>query len=255
MNRIEEQAKHFESISSRYYESRQGRNHLLLKNLLWNYFFEGKSHLRKENLLVLEPMCGYAEGKGILERGLGIDVLYEGFDYSDAMLDAARKLHPGIEVAKVDITSFEPNKLYDLIILIGGLHHVPDFVGVALKTMFRSIREGGCMISFEPTQNNTLFSLARQSIYRKNGLFDSRTERAFDLTDLNRFYQEAGFRIEDQIYPGLLSYILYYNPDAFPFLNFGTQRVVKSLFSLDSLFFRSLVGRKLSFATLTLLRK
>ena len=72
---------------------------------------------------------------------------------------------------------------------------------------------------------------------------------------LNALYLSGGFNIIDQFYPGLLSYILYYNPDAFSFLNIGNKLIVKALFTVDKYFFRNIIGRLFSFATLSILKK
>ncbi len=81
------------------------------------------------------------------------------------------------------------------------------------------------------------------------------TEEAFNLPDLNRFYEASGFKLADQIYPGLLAYIMYYNPDAFPGLNIGPESLVKMMFALEKYFYSNWIGGKLSFATLSLLHK
>jgi hypothetical protein len=57
------------------------------------------------------------------------------------------------------------------------------------------------------------------------------------------------------MYPGLAAYVLYYNPDAFPALNFGGPETVRRLFALERPFLRSAAARTLSFATLSLWRK
>jgi hypothetical protein len=114
---------------------------------------------------------------------------------------------------------------------------------------------GGYFINFEPAHDNFLFRKIRKYIYEKNSLFDAETECAYDLEELNRFYSRAGLNLVDQMYPGLLGYILYYNPDAFPWLNMGTESWVRWLFRLEKYFYRTRVGKRMSFATLSLLKK
>ena len=114
---------------------------------------------------------------------------------------------------------------------------------------------GGHFISLEPTHNNALLRAIRTRIYRKNALFDAGTERGFEFDDLSNCFHRNGFALEDQIYAGLSSYVLYYNPDAFPSLNIGGAGMVRFLFGLDSLCFRNWIGRAFSFATLSLWRK
>ena len=200
-------------------------------------------------------MCGYGEGKDILEKHLGIKILYSGFDYSKNLVEKVKKLDPEADVVEMDITKFVPSKEYDLIIIIGGLHHVPYHVDDVIGNLRKSLTENGYLIYFEPTHNNFLFRKIRERIYKKNSFFDNDTERAFELKKINQVFLGHNFKIIDQIYPGLFSYILYYNPDAFPFLNRGGEWLVKTIFGFDKLFFRNFIGRKLSFATITLLQK
>ena len=124
-----------------------------------------------------------------------------------------------------------------------------------MQRLATALKPGGYMINLEPTQNNPLYRWARNRIYRENELFDDETEQAFDLPELNALYRDAGLEIRDQMYPGLLAYIMYYNPDAFPALNIGSSKSVRTLFTLEKSFYRSWPARIFSFATLTLLQK
>ena len=254
MNDIEQQRVHFESVANRYMESRQNANHLLLKNLIWSHFLRDKQWRRP--LRVLEPMCGYAEGLKILEFHVGGLINYTGFDISQTLVEHVRRSRPDVNVRVQDVTSFEiGDDSYDLIILIGGLHHVYRHLDSVLDRLSMALAPGGYFINFEPTHNNVVFRYVRGRIYKKNSLFDSDTERGFDLRDYNHAFTSRSFEQVDQIYPGLLSYVLYYNPDAFPMLNIGGERLVRALFAVDQLFFRNWIGRSLSFATLSLWRK
>jgi len=255
MDDREQQREHFESVSARYFNARQHENHLLLKKLLWDHFLAGKAHILPEGADVLEAMCGYSEGKSILEARFPHRFAYSGFDYSRQLVERAQQRFPGARIFVADATRFEEPDSCDLLILIGGLHHVYRHTDDVLARLYRAVRPKGHFINFEPTHNNFVFRKLRERIYARNSLFDADTERAYELEELNAAYRRAGFRIEDQIYPGLLSYVLYYNPDAFPRLNLGGARSVRTAFEVDRPFFRSWPGRHLSFATLSLLAK
>ncbi|MFC5046826.1 methyltransferase domain-containing protein [Aquimarina hainanensis] len=249
---IEQQREHFENISEKYYNARRATNHLCLKKLMWHFFFKNKKHLKNQQLSVLEPMCGYSEGKSILEENIGNLGSYEGFDYSSVLIKKVKEKNPALHVYVQDISTFKSDKKFDIIIIIGGLHHVPSMCEQVVENLKNNLKEGGSFILLEPTHNNIIFRKIRERIYKKNELFDQETEKAFILKDLNQMFLKNGYTLKDQIYPGLLSYILFYNPDAFPFLNIGGKGLVKLLFRIDSLFFRNYIGRKLSFATLSL---
>ena len=254
-DKVERQREHFDNIAHRYYVARRHENHLLLKRLIWNDFFSDKDFLKVPGLHVLEAMCGYADGKAILEENLGVAIRYSGFDYSGSVIERLNSLKPDLHVFQQDITTFSSTDSYDAILLIGGLHHVPDAASAAVKTLAASLRSGGYFINLEPTNGNWLFGKIRERIYRGNELFDQQTERAFDVDELFSMFRNAGLGLVDATYPGLLSYVLYCNPDAFPALNVGGTRLVRLLYYLERPILRLSIARLLSFATLTLWRK
>lgn len=254
MDYIERQHEHFDSIAEKYFNERQTETSLLLKDLMWDYFFKNKEYL-KSSTLVLEPMCGFGEGKKIIEKNLNAHICYDGFDYSQNIIDIAKKQKPDLNIYQMNILDMNIKNKYDLVIVIGGLHHIYRNIDEILIKIYDSLKPGGYFICFEPTNNIFITRLIREKIYKSNSLFDSETEKDFSLISLNNSFKQAKFDVVDQIYPGLLSYILFYNPDAFPRLNIGGKFLVKALFNLDNFFFRNNIGKKLSFATLTLLRK
>ena len=255
MNSVDQQRKHFESISEKYFDARQNPNHLLYKQLICEQFFKRNSFVLQHGAKVIEPMCGYSEGKAILEDHCRSDFEYTGFDFSRPLVERAKEKFPSANIYVQDVTKFEGQEQFDLMILIGGLHHVYAHVSLVLKRLSSALKPGGYLINLEPTQNNPVYRWVRQRIYKKNDLFDDETEQAFDLSELNDLYCDAGLVIRDQMYPGLLAYIMYYNPDAFPALNIGSAKAVRSLFALERAFYRSWLARKMSFATLSLLQK
>jgi SAM-dependent methyltransferase len=254
MDKIERQKIHFDNIAEKYFNARQDKKNIYLKNLIWKYFFKCiKSDFVFNK--VLEPMCGYAEGKKILELQFGNKFEYTGFDYSQVLVDKVKKQYPDINIFHEDIVKFNNSEKYDLILIIGGLHHIPDYVDKVIKNLKNHLTDKGYFIVFEPTHNNKIFEIIRSKIYRRNILFDSKTERAFKLRELNNYFRKNDFKIIEQIYPGLISYILWYNPDAFPLLNLNSIRLLKMFFNIDKLFFKNFIGKYFSFATLTLYQK
>lgn len=254
-SKIEQQRQHFNNISNRYKAARSGDNHRLLKELIWNEFLKDKHVLRSHGLRVLEPMCGFADGKTILEHHLDTKIDYTGFDYSDAVVATVNRDNPGVVVTCADVTVYQPEDVFDLIILLGGLHHVPDHAEAVVTRMTRCLRPGGHFINLEPTSGNPLFNWMRNRIYDRNSLFDEQTEQGFDHDAYISMFQSAGLKSVDLFYPGLLSYVLYYNPDAFPWLNVGGPNTVHRIFNAERRLFRTWLGRVMGFATLSLWEK
>ncbi len=252
---VEQQRKHFDQISDQYFSARKDPNHLLLKDLIWAGFLRRNRDIGNSMNRVLEPMCGMAEGQEILARHLGKGFDYAGFDYSESMVEIARTRKPELDITWNDVTTYKaPEEPFDVVILIGGLHHVYSKTRDVLRNLSGALRPRGYFISLEPTHNNALARWVRRRIYVDNPLFDADTEQGFEYEDLERHFAETGYVKVDQVYPGLLAYVLYYNPDAFPALNVGGGFLVRTLFAIDKWFWRGWIGRKLSFATLSLWR-
>lgn len=253
----ERQKEHFENISKTYFEARQNEKHLLYKKLMWGFFFKKtKKFFIKKSYICLEPMCGYAEGYEILTNLGNINIhYYKGFDYSEEMVRIAKEKYQDLNIVHGNILEYKDDNKYDLVILIGGLHHVCNHVDIAIDNLSRVMQRGALFISFEPTHNNILFKKIRERIYKSHPFFDDENERGFELKELNDLFIKHGFEKLEQIYPGLLGYVLYYNPDAFKKLNIGNKSTVNLIFNIENKFYDNFIGKYLSFATLSLWRK
>ncbi len=252
---ISRQQAHFDSIADNYFAARRNANHLLLKDLMWRDFLAHHDDLRRDGLKVLEAMCGFGDGKVIVEKALGIEVTYTGFDFSNSVVARMQETRPELNIHQADVTQYEPRDQYDLVVLLGGLHHVHHAAAEAVKRVSAAVRPGGYMLNFEPTDGNPFFRWVREKIYQRNNLFDEQTERGFSVKELFSLFEDAGLKCAEVAWPGLASYVLYYNPDAFPSLNLGGERAVRTAFALDRPFFRTPIGRFFSFATLSLWRR
>lgn len=255
MNKADKQNEHFKQISQEYYEARKNKNHLKYKELLFQYMLKDIDVDQTRRLMILEPMCGYGEGEKIIRTYLTENFAYEGFDYSDTLIQKAKENRPEINIYKQDVTKFHSSQKYDVIILLGGIHHVPDYAESVCRSLADALKKDGLFISFEPTNNNVFVQLVRNIIYRRNHLFDEGTERAFSLKQFNRIFTRNGLRVKKQYYPGLLSYILYYNPDAFPILNIGNEKTVECIFKVERRLYDNFIGRLFSFCTFSIFIK
>lgn len=249
---IDRQREHFNSIAARYHAERNSPNHLYLKKLMWGRILGDITRFCGRRIDVLEPMCGFSDGLQIAGY-LSDQVSYSGFDFSDTVVSMLKSERPELNIWHADATQYEPPpQAFDVIVLIGGLHHTPDHAASIVSRLAKGLRPQGLFISYEPTSGNPLFRKVRARIYKKNSLFDEKTERDFRVDELLRFFSDEGLRPIKVRYPGLLSYVLFYNPDAFPALNVGGNWLVKTTFELDRLFYGNRIGRWLSFATLSI---
>lgn len=253
---IEQQKNHFNSIAEKYETARNGETHLLIKKLIWHHCLKGIPINRNKKYRVLEAMCGFAEGGELIIKHLGLNIDYVGFDYSDAVVNSLKNKRPELEIYQEDATQYLPEEsMFDIIILIGGLHHVPNHAEQVVRNLSKGLKKDGMFINFEPTYGNPLNQWVRKKIYQKNELFDEETERDFSVSELKMFFEAANMAPLRVRHPGLLSYVLFYNPDAFPLLNIGGKWLVKLSFFIDRLFYRNFIGACFSFATLSVWQK
>ena len=257
MNKSEKQREHFNKISERYISGRQNKNHLAYKDVMWQKVFSEIQKIQSDfrGMRVLEAMSGECE---ILLRfhDQFPEVRLFGFDYSDAMVESARKKNGNIaNIFQADVLKWNEPEKYDIIVIIGGLHHVPDSAATALKNVYDSLKPGGLFVNFEPTHNFFLFRWIREKIYKKNSLFEESSERGFNLKDYEFLLNQTGFKNHFVMYNGLLGYVLYYNPDAFPWLNIGTGRIASFFSKIDMLLGRTVLGKIFSFASFSISRK
>ena len=253
--RIDRQRRHFDSIAERYETARAHPNHLCLRELIWTELFKGKALHLPDPVSVLEPMCGFADGRRILTENLKVSIEYHGFDFSTEVISRLRKKDPSIDVWEQDVTTFHTDTKFDFLIILGGLHHVPHAAGKVVANLVECLKPGGLFINLEPTHGNGLFERIRSWIYKRNSLFDEETERAFSVEELCGFFERAGLENVDIFYPGMLAYVMYYNPDSFPSLNIGGPRLVRAIWSLERRLVRGGIARRLSFATLSMWRR
>ncbi|NBI57905.1 methyltransferase domain-containing protein [Lachnospiraceae bacterium] len=246
------QKESFNKRAEKYYKLRNGKRQILLRNLLFQDLFR-EIKIKKKKIMVLEPMCGYGEGKRIIEKYFDNEICYEGFDYSDEIVKFAINYTEGGQIYIQDVTSFTSSKKYDIIMIIGGLHHVPDYSMKVMSNLSGLLNQDGIFINVEPTYNNVLYKYLFS--YIKNINFDEKTERRFSLKELNHIYSSCGLRIKTQMNAGLLAYLLWYNPNAFPFLNKGNSTLIKKVYRFDRLFMYNCIGRLLSMATFSVLEK
>lgn len=248
----EAQREHFNSIAKQYEAGRKDKNHIWIKNAIWHRCLTSVSSFLPKQFSMFEAMCGYAEGYDLISKHFEVPERYLGVDYSDDIVEAVNSNRNDIVVIHGDITNYVfDGKQYDLIVLIGGLHHVPDHAAGVVKAMAEGLKPGGVFINFEPTHNNFIYKKIREWVYERNAIFDEGTEHDFSTQELESFFVDAGLKNIYWHNAGLAAYTLFYNPYAFPWLNLGGEGFVRFMYSLDELVSDSFLGRKLSFATMS----
>jgi 2-polyprenyl-3-methyl-5-hydroxy-6-metoxy-1,4-benzoquinol methylase len=108
---------------------------------------------------VLEVGCGGGFSARYLD---GAYETYTGVDYSEELIRYAREVNggPGRSFVCANAKDFAPGRTYDVVVMIGVLHHMPD-PRSALDRMRALLSPGGVLVVNEPQRGNPAISALR----------------------------------------------------------------------------------------------
>ncbi len=258
MSDIEQQREHFDAIASHYLEARKSPRHVYLRDHTWQFALTDEIVEllpRDQPVKMLEPMCGACEGRQLIEGRLNRNVEYSGFDYSDAMVAEALSRYPSAKIWTQDVTQYEADEEYDLIMLVGALHHVADHAPDVVSRLGKALKPGGIFVLSEPVHNNPLFRWVRETIYQRNEAFDAETERGFTTRELNEIFEAAGLSQVSALYPSLLAYVFWGCPEAFPALDKGPMALVRTYVKMERHLWHTTLAKYLTFGMYSVYRK
>jgi SAM-dependent methyltransferase len=147
---------------------------------------------------VLSIGCGAGLWEGILA---GYVKCVVGLDISVNAVERARTRCSAIHNVSFNVLDVTiqgdalPENGFDAVCLFGFLHHIPDAVLPAvLTTLARTLRPGGIVYSFDPSQRRLIGRFKRlvRSTYAH---FHSPDERELDARELERWYADSGFQV------------------------------------------------------------
>lgn len=186
--RSRSEKEHFDSIASQYVKKDIFPPSRAARRLRVKQTVSGIGDPAPSDILEIGCGAGYAS-----EYLKGLYKSFTGIDFSGALIDLAGSIHkgPDVEFLKADLYKFESGKKFDLIILIGVLHHMVD-IPLALKVCRGLLKPGGVIVVNEPQDANILVGLVRK--------FRSKFDKAYssDQEELNRrelvkLFGDAGF--------------------------------------------------------------
>ncbi|MBN1197324.1 MAG: methyltransferase domain-containing protein [Candidatus Aminicenantes bacterium] len=139
---------------------------------------------------LLEVGCGAGYASAYLR---GRYASYTGVDHSGKLIDIARARHQGagVQFVHADLMRFDTQESFDLVLMIGVLHHLED-IPAAVRKIRVLLKPGGCIAVNEPQPANPLISLLRWIRKRVDPGY-SRDQRELPRREIEAVFKQAGF--------------------------------------------------------------
>ena len=155
---------------------------------------------------VLEAMCGSGHSTGyLLERGARVT----GLDVSEQAIALFRRKWPQCDALVGDLLQHDlPPESFDVVAIVGGLHHVHPNVEAAVAEIWKLLKPNGLFCFSEP-HTGSLLDHVRRWWYRRDRLFED-NESAIDVTRLRRSV-EGQFAFLSERYFGNVAHTLVLN--------------------------------------------
>lgn len=179
----------FDAISPKYLEkdlapqSAVARKHRLLSSLQ-NVAFD-------KDTRVLEEGCGAGFSVQYLDKPYAE---YVGVDYSQGLIDYANQFNssPKAQFVCANIKEYEPKEKFDVIFMIGVLHHFDDMQGI-LRHIVSLVKPGGVLVANEPQSSNPLIQSLRK-LRTKTDASYSDDQIQLLPEDLKNLYESVGLK-------------------------------------------------------------
>lgn len=193
------QKKHYDRIGEKYYFHYFDKYSLKYRKIfIYKYLFEG---LNFENKKVLEAMCG---GEGCVKYLLKKKAKVWALDISKKEIEKIENNFPFCKTSCGSIIKTKyKNNFFDIIIIIGGLHHLNPNIEKAVAEIYRILKPKGYFCFLEPHQDS-LVNFIRRLWYKKDNLFE-KNEKAIDLKKLKKILGNK-FIFDKERYGGNFAY-------------------------------------------------
>ena len=200
----EAQKRHYNQISEAYAAhygdnwSQKYRNKFINQSLVKDINLDGK--------LVLEGMCGSGETTDFLlkkqAKVIGLDISEQEIDnFKNRWVDCDARC------SSIRKTGFEDDQ-FDVVLVVGGLHHVHPHVDEVIEEIHRVLKPGGYFCFFEP-HKNSLPDALRKVWYKHDNLFAD-NEESIDVEHIKDKFREK-FKFVTTEYGGNIGYLTIFN--------------------------------------------
>ena len=198
------QKEHFNRLAELYeahYDSPE--NGIYRDRFINKHLFKG---INLKGAKVLEAMCGSGQTTGFLLAN-GAEVT--GLDISPEFIERFKKRWPQAECVTGSIlnTGF-PDNYFDVVVIVGGLHHVHPAVGEAVDEVYRVLKPGGYFSFMEP-HAGSIPDVIRKAWYFFDKYF-AENEASVDLEMLKKENKER-FEFIAEFYFGNVAFLFVWN--------------------------------------------
>ena len=130
---------------------------------------------------------------------------YHGVDHSSKLVELADAVNvgPGITFETADATTLTSDRLYNVILMIGVLHHLPE-PAATLRHLTGLLKPDGRIVVNEPQNGNPLIQLARR-IRKGTDPHYSEDQSVYSGNSLRAVFSDAGCELVKLVPQGLLS--------------------------------------------------
>ncbi len=155
---------------------------------------------------VLDAMCGSGQVTYCL---VPQGALVTGLDISSEVIEGYRRYWPSCEAICASIfDSGIATESFDVVVSLGGLHHIQPDVSQAIDEIYRILKPGGYFCFMEPHQGS-LPDFFRKLWYKRDSLFE-KNEEAIDL-NLLEMKNKHRFEFLQTQFGGNIGYLFIYN--------------------------------------------
>jgi SAM-dependent methyltransferase len=202
------QQQHYECIAAEYDSHYNDLySHRYMRKFAFEPMFD-EIDLKDKN--VLEAMCGGGQTTNyLLERGAKVT----GLDISPQQASNFKLRHPDTEVRCGSILNSDiASDSFDIISVVGGIHHMPPHIEEAVLEIHRILKPGGYFCFMEP-HSETAVDRVRRAWYKRDPLF-AKNEEAINMTELRETFVEH-FEFKHEFYGGNFGYLFVLNSMVF----------------------------------------
>lgn len=202
------QKEHYDRIGAEYdshYNDSYSQKYM--RRFVFEPMFAG---VELNNKFVLEAMCG---GGQITEYLLNKNAKVTGLDISPQQTTNFKRRHSQADVLCGSIlNSGIESESFDVVAVIGGIHHMPPHTNESISEIHRVLKPGGYFCFMEP-HSETLAESFRRAWYKRDSLF-AENEAAINMNNLHKDFQEH-FDFKHEHYLGNFGYLFVLNSMVF----------------------------------------